>query len=150
MESTSIGGPLEDSTVPSLMPMKRGTAPTAINSSATARTLSPSTPLATNRATRRASTHPLPGRANSESAGDSLISGVTSFWRAFGIGAGSVVIPNPSATASASSLATFISPETIRSRTAGVWTRDSSKRKALMMWVFSTAVWLFQKSVAWV
>ena len=40
------------------------------------------------------------------------------------------------------------SPETIRSRIAGVCTFDSSNRKALMMCVFSTGVWLFQNSVA--
>ena len=66
----------------------------------------------------------------------------------FGIGSGIVAMPSPSATAVASSGATFIRPDTIRSRTAGVCTRDSSKVNALMMWVFSTSDWLFQKSVA--
>ena len=36
----------------------------------------------------------------------------------------------------------------MRSRTAGVCTRDSSKRNALMMCCFSTSVWLFQNNVA--
>ena len=36
----------------------------------------------------------------------------------------------------------------IRSRTAAVCTRASSNRKALMMCVFSTGVWLFQNSAA--
>ena len=91
---------------------------------------------------------PSPGRANSDSAGDSVTSGVTSLCSTFGIGAGSSRIPRPAATASASSVATFIRPETMRSRTAGVCTRDSSKRNALMMCCFSIGVWLFQKSVA--
>ena len=43
---------------------------------------------------------------------------------------------------------TFIRPDTIRFRIAGVCTRDSSKRNALMMCCFSTLVWLFQNKVA--
>ena len=53
-------------------------------------------------------------------------------------------MPRPRATGSASSAATLRSPAIIRSRTAGVWTFDSSKRKALMMCCCSTVVWLFQ------
>ena len=50
-----------------------------------------------------------------------------------GIGAGMLRIPRPVATASANSRSTFINPDTIRSRIAGVCTRESSKRNALMM-----------------
>ena len=99
-------------------------------------------------ATRRALMLPSPGRANSDNAGDVVTSALTSRGSTFGIGAGISDRPRPAATASASSGATFMSPETIRSRMAGVCTLDSSKRKALMIWVFSTPVWLFQKSVA--
>ena len=91
---------------------------------------------------------PSPGLANSDSAGDTETSGVTSRVRTFGIGAGISRIPSPAATLSASSVETFIRPDTIRSRIAGVCTRDSSKRKALMMCCFSTFVWLFQNNVA--
>ena len=91
---------------------------------------------------------PSPGRANNDSAGDTETSGVTSRVRTFGIGAGISRMPSPAATPSASSGATFIRPDTIRSRTAGVCTRESSKRKALMMCCFSTSVWLFQNNVA--
>ena len=91
---------------------------------------------------------PSPGRANSDSAGDAVTSGVTLVSATFGIGAGSSRMPRPAATASASSGATFIRPETMRSRIAGVCTRDSSKRNALTMCCFSTSVWLFQNSVA--
>ena len=66
----------------------------------------------------------------------------------FGIGAGSSRMPRPAATGSASSCATFSRLDTIRSRTAGVCTRDSSKRKALMMCCCSMSVWLFQNNVA--
>ena len=45
-------------------------------------------------------------------------------------------------------IAAEISPEIIRSRIAGVCTRDSSKRKALTMCCCSTSVWLFQNSNA--
>ena len=91
---------------------------------------------------------PSPGRANNDNAGDADTSGVTSRVSTLGIGAGISRMPSPVATAVASSASTFIRPDTIRSRTAGVWTRDSSKRNALMMCCFSTSVWLFQNSVA--
>ncbi len=38
---------------------------------------------------------------------------------------------------------------TIRSRTAGVWTFDSSKRKAATMCSFSATLWLLKNNVAW-
>ena len=66
-------------------------------------------------------------------------------WR--GMGAGTS-IPKPIATPSASSVATFASIDTTRSRMAAVCTRVSSKRKARMMCSFSTDDWLFQNSVA--
>ena len=84
-------------------------------------------------AIRRALMLPSPGRAMSDSAGEASTSGVTSVSSTLGIGAGMVRIPRPVATASANSRSTFIRPDTIRSRTAGVCTRDSSKRNALMM-----------------
>ena len=93
---------------------------------------------------------PSPGRANNDSAGEVVTSGVTVPASAFGIGSGSSRIPMPCATASASSGATLRRPDTIRSRIAAVCTRDNSKRKARMMCAFSTSVWLFQNSVAWV
>ena len=91
-----------------------------------------------------------PGRANSESAGDAVTSGVTSFSAPSASAPAARGCRGPAATPCASSGATFIRPDTIRSRIAGVCTRDSSKRKALTMCAFSTAVWLFQNSVAWV
>ena len=91
---------------------------------------------------------PSPGRANSDSGAEVVTSGFTVVFSAFGIGSGISRMPSPAATAFASSGATFIRPDTMRSRMAGVCTRDSSKRKALMMCVFSTSVWLFQNSVA--
>ena len=91
---------------------------------------------------------PSPGLAKSDSAGETDTSGVTFRVMTVGIGAGISRMPSPAATPSASSAATFIRPETIRSRIAGVCTRDNSKRKALMMCCFSTSVWLFQNSVA--
>ena len=101
-------------------------------------------------ATRRVWMPTDPGRANSDSAGDAVTSGVTSSGRTFGIGGGSSRMPSPLATAWPSSGATFSRPDTMRSRIAGVCTFDSSKRNALTMCVFSTGVWLFQNSVAWV
>ena len=99
-------------------------------------------------ATRRARILPSPGRANNDKADEVVTSGVILRVMAFGIGAGISRMPSPVATAFASSGATFIKPDTIRSRTAGVWTRDNSKRNAPMMCCFSTSVWLFQNSVA--
>lgn len=64
---------------------------------------------------------PSPGLANNDSAGDTDTSGVTFFVITFGIGGGNSRMPSPAATDSASSRATFMRPDTIRSRTAGVW-----------------------------
>ena len=77
-----------------------------------------------------------------------ITSGVISRFITLGIGVGISRIPSPVATVVARSAATFIRPETIRSRIAGVWTRENSNRKALMMCCFSTSVWLFQNNVA--
>ena len=93
---------------------------------------------------------PSPGRANSDSAGDSSTSGVTSVCEHLRHRRRHLSDAEAGRHRFGQSGATFISPDTIRSRTAGVCTRDSSKRKALMMCVFSTGVWLFQNSVAWV
>ena len=84
-------------------------------------------------AIRRALMLPSPGRAMSDSAGEASTSGVTSVSSTLGIDAGMVRIPSPVATASANSRSTFIRPDTIRSRMAGVCTRVSSKRNALIM-----------------
>ena len=84
-----------DSTAPSREPTNRGTAPAAVRRSASARSASPSTPSATRMATRRARTLPSPGRANSDSAGDFVTSGVTSVCSTFGIGAGICRMPRP-------------------------------------------------------
>ena len=126
------------------------TAPSLVSRSASAASATPSHPSATRIATRRVRILPSPGRANNDSAGDTETSGVTSRVRTFGIAVGISRIPSPAATRLASSAATFISPDTIRCRIAGVCTRDSSKRNALMMCCFSTSVWLFQNNVAWV
>ena len=99
-------------------------------------------------ATRRARMLPSPGLANSDKAGDAVTSGVISRVITLGIGVGIFRMPSPVATARARPASTFIRPETIRSRTAGVWTRDNSNRNALMMCCFSTSVWLFQNNVA--
>ena len=99
-------------------------------------------------ATRRVRMLPSPGRANSDSAGDAVTSGVTSASQHLRHRRRQLAgCRGPSATASASSASTFSRPETMRSRIAGVCTRDSSKRNALMMCAFSTGVWLFQNSV---
>jgi hypothetical protein len=58
-------------------------------------------------------------------------------------------IPSSSASDEASSSSTFASIDTTRSRTAGTCTRVSSNRKPRRTWAFSIAVWLFQKSRAW-
>ena len=105
-------------------------------------------PSATRIATRRVRILPSPGLANSDNAGDLETSGFTSVVSTLGIGAGSLRMPRPDATAVANPESTFIRPDTIRSRTAGVWTRDNSKRNALMMCCFSTSVWLFQNKMA--
>ena len=91
---------------------------------------------------------PSPGRANNDNALEAETSGVIGRVIARGIGSGISRMPSPVATAVASSEATFIRPETIRSRTAGVCTRESSNRNAPMMCCFSMSVWLFQNSVA--
>ena len=142
--------PMNGALVPSVVDTKRGTAPSLVSRSASETRASPSHPSATRIATRRVRMLPSPGRANNDSAWETETSGVTSRVMTFDIAAGIFRIPSPAATPSASSAATFIRPDTIRSRTAGVCTRDSSKRKALMMCCFSTSVWLFQKSVGWV
>ena len=135
---------------PSVDATKRATAPSSVSRPASATSASPSHPSATRMATRRVRILPSPGRANRDSDGDTETSGVTSRFSTFGIGAGNSRMPKPAATGSASSRATFSRPDTIRSRTAGVCTRESSKRNALMMCCFSTSVWLFQNNVAWV
>jgi hypothetical protein len=97
--------------------------------------------------TRRVLTPTEPGRASSESAGDSLTSGVAG--RSNTRGRGSVIsMPRPSPTADASRWSTLARPAIMRARTAGFCTRVSSKRNALMMWACSVGDWLFQKSVA--
>ena len=59
-------------------------------------------------------------------------------------------MPRPSATPCASTLDTLASIEITRSRIACTPTFVSSKRKAPMMWFFSTCDWLSKNSVAWV
>ena len=86
--------------------------------------------------------------AKRERAADRVTSGFGGLASTRGIGGGISRMPRPDATASDSSGATFIKPDTMRTRMAGVCTRDSSKRNALMMCCFSTSVWLFQNSVA--
>ena len=91
---------------------------------------------------------PTAGRARSDSAGEVETSGVTPALEDLGIGAGISRKARPDATAAAKASSTFVSPDTMRSRIAGVCTRDSSNRKALVMCCCSTSVWLFQNSVA--
>jgi hypothetical protein len=61
---------------------------------------------------------------------------------ALGIGSGSGSMPRPLPTFLASSSEALRSDATMRSRTAGTVTFDSSKRKALAIWSCSTGVWL--------
>ena len=97
-----------------------GTAPSAVNRSPIATNGSPSHPSATRMATRRVRMLPSPGARTTTTRDDVETSGVMSRVSAFGIGVGISQIPRPVATAFASSEATFIRPDTIRSRTAGV------------------------------
>jgi hypothetical protein len=99
-------------------------------------------------AMRRASMPPLPGRANSDSAGDDSTSGRGARSSTFGNASGTSK-PSPAATRSASSSVTLRRPATMRLRIATVCTFVSSKRNAFTMCAFSTSVWLFQKSRAW-
>ncbi len=111
-------------------------------------TARPSVPAATRIAIFRPRMPPSPGRAVSESAGETATSG-SGGSTSRGIGLGSLM-PMPSATRRASSSETLRSIETVRCRIAGTWTLVSSKRKPRTMWSFSYCVWLFQKRVAWV
>jgi hypothetical protein len=97
---------------------------------------------------RRVAIVSCPGRARSESEAELCTSGLGERASTFGRGSFSVT-PSPSATACASSSATFCRPASMRSRIARVWTLLSSKRKAAMICRFSTSLWLFQNSVAW-
>ena len=90
---------------------------------------------------RRVRTPPSPGRAISDSGGDTVTSGRAGFGSARGNGGGNAM-PSPSATALASGFETLISEATMRSRTAGTVTLLSSKRKPPMMCACSTGVWL--------
>ena len=66
--STSIGSPLALCTCPSLIPTKRGTAPSSASASCICSAAPPSTPSATSIAIRRVLMPCVPGRARSDSA----------------------------------------------------------------------------------
>ena len=99
-------------------------------------------------AMRRVAIDPSPGRASSDSEGDACTSARGVRDNTFGSASGTAK-PRPAATRSASSAATLRSPATMRLRTATVCTFVSSKRNAFTMCAFSTSLWLFQNSVAW-
>ena len=147
--STSMGSPFNDSATPSREPTNRGTAPAAVRRSASARSPSRFDAVGDeNGHTTRADTAVARTSKQRQGRGFRDLGRHLRLRAPSASAAGICRMPRPAATASASSGATFISPDTMRSRTAGVCTRDSSNRKALMMWVFSTGVWLFQNSVA--
>ena len=99
LTSTSIASPDVGCTDPSVVDTNRGHGALAVRRSATATSASPSHPSATRIATRRVRMPPSPGRANSDSAGETVTSGVTSRVTTFGIGAGISRMPRPAATA---------------------------------------------------
>ena len=136
--STCTGWPDTPVTAPSFPPTTRGTAPACCRVAYVSRNAASSTPSATNNATRRVRIPVLPGRLNSDSAGETSTSDSTLVSSARGCASGTGM-PSPSATPCASTASTFTSTETIRSRTASVCTRVNSNRKALMICVFSTS-----------
>jgi hypothetical protein len=106
------------------------------------RTIAPSMPLPIRIATLRVLMPVSPGRLSKDSGGDGSYSGSGKLV-ASGCGAGTSM-PSPWATAPASIGSTLTSMDTTRSRTAGVCTRVSSKRKAAAMWACSTGDWLLK------
>ena len=90
----------------------------------------------------RALIEPSPGRAISDSGGDTVTSGLAGLASASGMASGSMAMPKPSATFFANASDALRSIETVRSRIAGTVTLLSSKRNAAAMWVCSTVVWL--------
>ena len=93
---------------------------------------------------------PSPGRANSDSAADVSTSGSGDFSSAFGSGGGTSM-PRPSATASRQLVGNVGEHrDDALAHRRHLHACVSSKRNARTMCAFSTGVWLFQNSVAWV
>ena len=118
--STVSSSPEAAETSPSVVPTYRATAPSARRRSTNLPQRLIIAAIGDQHGDSAGADSAISRRANNDSIGDAWTSGVTSRSRAFGMAAGISRIPSPVATASASSTATFIKPDTIRSRMADV------------------------------
>ena len=137
----STASPSAVSMKPSLGATITPTAPAACRAACAARNEAPSIPAAASNATLRVRMPPSPGKAISESAAETVTSGVLGVFSARGSAAGTGM-PSPSATCAASCGDTLTSEASMRSRMAGTVSLLSSKRKPPAMCACSTAVWL--------
>ena len=122
--------------------IRRATAPSASSAACNCAIDSPITPGAIKMAIFLALMLPSPGRAISDSSGETVTSGVAGWASASGMASGKLSMPRPAATFFARSSDALRSIDTVRRRMAGTVTLLSSKRKAAAICAFSTSVWL--------